>query len=85
MSEPIAWKIEELDYVTSSKLSMDGWVAKGMTITPLYTHPMRELTDEEIWEKICKLYKGKTFEVVGTKENLIELGKAIIKASRGEK
>ena len=79
---PMAWKIEELDYVTSSKLSMDGWVAKGMTITPLYTHPpMRELSDEEIqriwYEEVTKYQDIEDYDIH-------VFAKAIIKASRGK-
>jgi hypothetical protein len=73
INEPIAWKIEELDYVTSSKLSMDGWVAKGMTITPLYTHPQKKLSDDEIIDA------WKMFPNWGHKQHILMFGKELLK------
>ena len=48
--------------------------------TPLYTHPMRELSAEEIAE-----IAGKFFYHWYSMDDMIDYAKAIIKASRGEK
>ena len=39
-NEPVAW-MDDLSFFTEQPDDMDG-------VTPLYTHPVKELTDEEI-------------------------------------
>lgn len=46
--------------------------------------PAKTLTDEEIWETICKVYEGKQFKVTGTKENLIEICVEILRKAQAK-
>jgi len=52
-NEPVAWfyaypdDIEEKFLCSNSEL-IETMKKKGYTLTPLYTHPVKELTDEEI-------------------------------------
>jgi hypothetical protein len=48
-NEPVAW-MDDLSFFTEQPDDMDG-------VTPLYTHPMRELTDEEIRKVADKVFK----------------------------
>ena len=54
-NEPVAWfyaypdDIEEKFLCSNSEL-IETMNRKGYTLTPLYTHPVKELTDEEIWK-----------------------------------
>jgi hypothetical protein len=78
-AEPIAWVYPEfMKNIKDAKC----WTAyatyhKDRPI-PLYTHPMRELTDEEILKIYDEVY-------VKNHNNGIDFARAIIKASRGEK
>ena len=61
-NEPVAWMVErtpetkgygDTHYVTlkdatSPDYWADGKIHDGYTVIPLYTHPVKELTDEEI-------------------------------------
>ena len=51
---------------------------------PLYTHPMRKLSDEEILEKAINIFGVQRFEMLDD-IYWTSFAKAIIKASRGEK
>ena len=52
-NEPVAWMSQGGD-VTRSK---DYFVEMGFTdLIPLYTHPVKELTDEEIEEVYCEVF-----------------------------
>ena len=42
-NEPVAWMHQNPDYAISKHQSLEYNI-------PLYTHPMRELTDEKIWK-----------------------------------
>ena len=42
-NEPVAWMHQNPDYAISKHQSLEYNI-------PLYTHPMRELSDEEIWK-----------------------------------
>ena len=88
MNEPVTWAIEDLQNVMSPKfkdmhkdINSSTW--KQFPV-PLYTHPMRELTEDEIKEvadSVCHTWKKN-----GVGElYMTDFAKAIIKASRGEK
>ena len=78
MIEPIAY-CEDLDSfsmnVASQLLGLNS-TDKEFLETPLYTHPVRELTDEEIMI---------IHDATNTNNWVIDFARAIIKASRGEK
>ena len=52
-NEPVAWQVAEMNFdIEESAIEM----AKvyGDEIIPLYTHPVKELTDEEILKLTCE-------------------------------
>ena len=79
---PIAY-CEDLDSfgmnVASQLLGLNS-TDKEFLETPLYTHPQKELSNEEI-AKIA----GKVFYHWYSMDDMIDYARAIIKASRGEK
>jgi len=80
MSEPIAYcvDLEEDALIEASKiLGLEPTDVKFLQM-PLYTHPMRELTDSEISEE------AKKWGLTGLFSER-QFARAIIKASRGEK
>ena len=82
MSKPIAYCVDLEDdaMIEASKiLELEATDVKFLN-TPLYTHPMRELTDVEIIE-----IADKVLDHWSSLDDLIIFAKAIIKASRGEK
>ena len=87
MNKPIAYCVDLEDdaMIEASKiLGLEPTDVKFLN-TPLYTHPMRELTDE----KIIKIANKKITDDFYIPEHLdyllIRFARAIIKASRGEK
>ena len=44
-NKPVAWMHQNPDYAISKHQSLEYNI-------PLYTHPVKELTDEEIWEVV---------------------------------
>ena len=44
-NKPVAWMHQNPDYAISKHQSLEYNI-------PLYTHPVKELTDEEIWEGV---------------------------------
>jgi len=71
--------LEEDALIKASKiLGLDSTDVDFLDI-PLYTHPMRELSDKEVWEVISH------FSFKDLSADLIKFARAIIKASRGEK
>lgn len=85
MNEPVALRY---DFDGNGYLYMDAgsgsdWASRVKDCEFLYTHPQKELTDEEIIE-----ISHKALEQSGlTKETnfMVVFARAIIKASRGEK
>jgi hypothetical protein len=77
MSEPIE-NFEQLPvaWMTENGTIFDELPPISGGLIPLYTHPMRELTDEDIW---------KCHAETNTNNWVIDFARAIIKASRGEK
>ena len=66
-SEPIAWMVRRDENITKGvgkeiqltlmdatkpEFWLKGKIAKGYEVFPLYTHPVKELTDEEIIEMV---------------------------------
>ena len=80
MSEPIAYcvNLDEDALIEASKiLGLDSTDVNFLGI-PLYTHPIRELSDDEILKIYDEVY-------VKNHNDGIDFARAIIKASRGEK
>ena len=53
-SNPIAWMLadKEAEHIRSIMAVQHDFVPQGCVEIPLYTHPVKELTDEEILEVI---------------------------------
>ena len=51
-NEPVAWMLadKEKEYIRSIMAVQHDFVPQGCVEIPLYTHPVKELTDEEILE-----------------------------------
>jgi hypothetical protein len=60
-NEPVAWFYhhpnETGKFMCADVKAMEGIEKRGYIVTPLYTHPVKELTDEEIrhTQAICHL------------------------------
>ena len=58
-NEPVAWMLadKEKEYIRSIMAVQHDFVPQGCVEIPLYTHPVKELTDEEIantWDDVRK-------------------------------
>lgn len=56
MSEPVAWKVDQLVFSELSSAEHQADIV-NIPIAPLYTQPMRELTDEEIRKVADEVFK----------------------------
>jgi len=87
-NEPVAWTTSDLDTTNwgdtdwQITVTKEKWSDKQ---SPLYTHPAKTLTDEEIeecFEESCTDFKllenGKTKGVV----NIIDVGRAILRKAQ---
>ena len=87
LAEPVAcrYDFDGYGYLYMDAGSGSDWASRVKNCEPLYTHPMRELTDE----KIIKIANKKITDDFYIPEHLdyllIRFARAIIKASRGEK
>ena len=63
-NEPVAWILANKDtkYLQSIKSVKHNPLPKGCIDIPLYTHPAKELTDEEIAEVFDNTFKVRDFE-----------------------
>ena len=69
-NEPVAWRCKKF-YETQ-----EGWFYNENKIgEPLYTHPIKELTDEEIWD----WFKENT---ALTKESALKIARAILRKAQ---
>ena len=82
MSEPVAWMVDGM-FFTSLGAALNISFDIEQPCIPLYTHPMRELNDEEILEKAINIFGVQRFEMLDD-IYWTSFAKAIIKASRGE-
>ena len=56
-NEPVAWMLadKEAEHIRSIMAVQHDFVPEGCVEIPLYTHPVKELTDEEIIESLAEL------------------------------
>ena len=59
MNEPVAWMYEKPNGASKLSFVKEKMLWEDMTETPLYTHPAKTLTDEEIAEIIQHLKNAK--------------------------
>jgi hypothetical protein len=84
-NEPVAWiDPKELDMTVSTSVTKNKQFDGDI---PLYTHPVKELTDEEIIEQANHLADGwfsNKFEkgIFITEEKLVDLVKAILRKAQ---
>ena len=81
LAEPVAirYDFDGYGYIYMDAGSGSDWASRVKDCEFLYTHLMRELSDEEIidlWQK---------FPSWGSTHHIVMFARAIIKASRGEK
>ena len=78
-NEPVAWMEIEEGGITEYKVWREPVSSKSI---PLYTHPVKELTDEEIWElhqeHIDEVTCGHSMKTVG----FIEFARAILRKAQ---
>ena len=72
-NEPVAWqhKVAESWVTTTKDGDDDEWI-------PLYTHPSKDITDEEIievWDKMCSI-------VLDNDKNITEFARAILRKAQ---
>ncbi len=74
MNEPVAWAREDGVIAFHKQKEMD---SQGFKWFPLYTHPAKTLTDEEIWEVINRT------AWVGTEEEIrFKIAEAILRKAQ---
>ena len=71
MNKPVAWMREDGVIAFHAQKEVD---SQGYKWQPLYTHPVKELTDKEILTIAYEI-----LEVWNTKEALIEFARAILR------
>ena len=86
LAEPVAcrYDFDGYGYLYMDAGSGSDWASRVKDCEFLYTHPMRELNDEEILEKAINIFGVQRFEMLDD-IYWTSFAKAIIKASRGEK
>ena len=59
-NEPVAWMLadKEAEHIRSIMAVQHDFVPEGCVEIPLYTHPVKELTDEEIGRFKGEWYRG---------------------------
>ena len=93
-NKPVAWMIRRDENITKGvghemqltfmdatrpEFWLKGKVAKGYTVYPLYTHPVKELTDKEITQVFDECYPNNGDGDVVT---LIDFARAILKKAQ---
>jgi hypothetical protein len=82
-NKPVAWIDEETGCFVYSQYDYEDLDEHGKDgLIPLYTHPVKELTDEEIWELhqefIDEVPCGHSMQTVG----FIEFARAILRKAQ---
>ena len=77
-NEPVAWMLadKEKEYIRSIMAVQHDFVPQGCVEIPLYTHPVKELTDEEIKDFIA------TFPIIFTPDDLVIFARAILRKAK---
>ena len=90
MSEPVAWRFWGFNVMNEPAwVYSDEWnkYYPKMGVEPLYTHPMRELTDEEIFKIAIEngAYQSKkSGNIYPDDMYILNFARAILKKARGE-
>ena len=78
-NEPVAWMDKETGCFVYSKYDYEDLDEYGKDgLIPLYTHPVKELTDEEI----LKIHAENPFKDGYLNNNLIEFARAILRKAQ---
>ena len=80
-NEPVAWMLadKEKEYIRSIMAVQHDFVPQGCVEIPLYTHPVKELTDEEIGDFEYQIIRACGLSTANSDINPIGL-RQIIKA-----
>jgi hypothetical protein len=76
-NEPVAWMYEKPNGASKLSFVKEKMLWEDMTETPLYTHPVKELTDEEI----IKVYED-MLGVASAKGSAIDFARAILRKAQ---
>jgi hypothetical protein len=78
-NEPVAWMLadKEAEHIRSIMAVQHDFVPQGCVEIPLYTHPAKTLTDEEITEIF-----DTTFEVRDFEDSFIKFARAILRKAQ---
>jgi hypothetical protein len=74
-NEPVAWMYEKPNGASKLSFVKEKMLWEDMTETPLYAHPVKTLTDEEIKEVWMK-------RPVNTAEGVIDFARAILRKAK---
>jgi hypothetical protein len=75
MGEPVAWMYEKPNGASKLSFVKEKMIWEDMTETPLYTHPAKTLTDEEILQ-----FRDKVPYSLGS--DLIDFARAILRKAQ---
>lgn len=82
--KPVAWMLadKEAEHIRSIMAVQHDFVPEGCVEIPLYTHPVKELTDEEILSLTG--FKDNPYDIFieYEKEDLIEFARAILRKAQ---
>ena len=80
-NEPVAWMLadKEAEHIRSIMAVQHDFVPEGCVEIPLYTHPVKELTDEEILQVMMNVYSDTVPPIRG-----IEFARAILRKAQGD-
>ena len=86
-NEPVAWMLadKEAEHIRSIMAVQHDFVPEGCVEIPLYTHPVKALTDEEIYacfHQYFVLGEPKPTHYELEYEDLIEFARAILKKAQ---
>ena len=73
-NEPVAWMYEKSNGASKLSFVKEKMLWEDMLEIPLYTHPVKELTDEEIAEVFDNTFKVRDFE-----DSFIKFARAILR------
>ena len=83
-NEPVAWMLadKEAEHIRSIMAVQHDFVPEGCVEIALYTHPVKELTDEEIEDEWFKVFKPETGIGKNLTNGVYEFAMAILRKAQ---
>ena len=83
-NEPVAWMLadKEAEHIRSIMAVQHDFVPEGCVEIPLYTHPVKELTDEEIEVEWFKVFKPEAGIGKNITNGVYEFARAILRKAQ---